>query len=86
MKCVRDGKTGLVVRVSDEAAKQAVDSGKAVYVSKNVWRTEVRDKDKISQEAPVEKVKKPRKTTKVKKETPVVEEKPKKRTRTKKAA
>jgi len=42
MKCIRP-KTGPVKRVSDQEAFELVQSGKAQYVPKNVWKKEVRD-------------------------------------------
>lgn len=42
MKCVKHGAT--IERVSNEKAKELVDSGKAEYTPKHVWKKNVRDK------------------------------------------
>jgi hypothetical protein len=43
MKCIRNS-NGQVQRVKDETAHSLVTQGKAEYVPKTVWKTEVRDK------------------------------------------
>lgn len=44
MKCVRY-KDGVVDRISDEKAHEAVSQKQATYVPKNIWKKEVRDAD-----------------------------------------
>ena len=40
MKCVRDQKTGAVVRVTEAAARELVEAG-ADYTTKTAWRRQV---------------------------------------------
>ena len=40
MKCVRDQKTGAVVRVTEAAARELVEEG-AEYTTKTAWRRQV---------------------------------------------
>jgi hypothetical protein len=42
MKCIRDLKTGKVVRMNDKAAHVLVSQSKAQYVAKHIWREEGR--------------------------------------------
>ena len=37
-KCIKEVKSGKIVRVSNEEATKKVDSGKYEYVSKSMWR------------------------------------------------
>lgn len=43
MKCIRSNKSGKVSRVSDKIATMLTEKGAATYVSKSVWKNEVRD-------------------------------------------
>lgn len=44
MKCVRY-KDGVIDRISDEQAQEAVRRNEAIYVAKEIWKKEVRDAD-----------------------------------------
>ena len=46
MKCVKNIKGGKIVRLSDEKARELVDSGSHRYVSKAEWKKERKEKDK----------------------------------------
>jgi hypothetical protein len=40
MKCIKMIKTGKIVRVSNEGAAKAVNSGRAKYIAKRFWKQE----------------------------------------------
>jgi hypothetical protein len=53
MKCIQYYEKGLssIVRISNKKAEQKVDEFKAFYVSKSLWKTNVRDLDKLVNKA-----------------------------------
>lgn len=45
MKCIKEIKTGKVVKIANEAAKEAVDKGDFNYVSKSDWKAYLLSKE-----------------------------------------
>lgn len=43
MKCIMNNFSKNITRVSDDIAKQKVDSGDFKYVSKSLWKEKTRD-------------------------------------------
>lgn len=41
MKCIRQ-KDGTITRVNDSVARKQVDTGKAEYIPRSIWKKEVR--------------------------------------------
>ena len=48
MKCIRMVEDGGVKRLDDERSARIVKEGKATFVSKKVWKAEVRDSEETA--------------------------------------
>lgn len=47
MKCIQYNEDSRIVRIMDETAERVIREGRAKFISKKVWKEQVRDSGKV---------------------------------------